>query len=95
MLFIFFFCTFFKKLLSSYKNIFFIELNFGNLSNDFKRILVKVPSPGPNSTILKLFGLPNNSQVEIIQIAIASENKKEIFGEVTKSPLFPNGNLDA
>ena len=95
MSFIFFFCIFFKKLLSSYKNIFFIELNFGNFLNDLRRILVRVPSPGPNSTIVKLFGFPNNSHVEIIQIAIASENKKEILGEVTKSPLFPNGNLDA
>ena len=55
-------------------------------------MFVKLPSPGPNSTILKFFGFPNDSQQEIIQMAIISENKFEIFGDVIKSPLPPKGN---
>ena len=44
--------------------------------------------------ILKFFGLPKSSHEEIIQIAIISENKLEIFGEVIKSPSLPNGSLE-
>ena len=56
-------------------------------------MLVKLPSPGPNSIILKFFGFPNVSQQEIIQIAIISENKFEIVGAVMKSPFLPKGIL--
>ena len=55
------------------------------------RIFAKVPSPGPSSTILKCFGFPNDSQVEIIQIAIISEKIFKILGEVIKSPFLPKG----
>ena len=40
-----------------------------------EELFVKLPSPGPSSTILKFFGLPNRFPAEIIQIAIISENK--------------------
>ena len=38
--------------------------------------------------MLKFFGFPNDSQQATIQIAIISENKLEIFGEVINY-LFP------
>ena len=57
----------------------------------FKRILIRLPSPGPSSTIFILFGLPNFSHVEIIQIDINSEKRLEIVGAVIKSPFSPNG----
>ena len=47
----------------------------------FIKIFVKLPSPGPSSIILKFLGFPKNSQVEINQTAIISENKLEIYGE--------------
>ena len=53
----------------------------------------KLPSPGPSSTKLKILGFPKVSQVEIIHIAIISENKFDIVGDVTKSPFFPKGIL--
>ena len=52
---------------------------------------MRLPSPGPSSTILKIFGFFRFSHVEIIQIAIISENRFEIFGAVIKSPCFPKG----
>ena len=45
-------------------------------------IFVKLPSPGPNSTKLNIFGLLNFSHVEIIQIDISSEKRLEIVGAV-------------
>ena len=71
-----------------------MELNSGNFLKDLKRTFVRLPSPGPSSIILKFFGLPNNSQEATIQTAIISENNCEIFGEVMKSPFFPNGNCE-
>ena len=59
------------------------------------RVFDKLPSPGPSSIILKFLGLPKNSQVEIIQTAIISENKIDIFGAVIKSPFSPKGCLVA
>ena len=35
----------------------------------FKRILIRLPSPGPSSTIFIFSGFPNFSHVEIIQTA--------------------------
>ena len=49
-------------------------------------MLDNLPSPGPNSTILKDFGLPIFSQKEINQIAMISEKIFEMPGEVMKSP---------
>ena len=69
--------------------------NSGNLLNTFNRIFVKLPSPGPSSIMLKFLGLPKECHAEIIQIAIISENKFDIFGAVIKSPFFPKGNLVA
>ena len=78
-------------MLFSNKNTFFTELNSGNFLKDLNKIFIKLPSPGPSSTTLKFFGLPNDSQQVIIQIAIISENKLETFGEVIKSPFLPKG----
>ena len=71
-----------------------IELNSGNFLKDSTKTLDKLPSPGPNSTMLKLLGFPNNSQQVTIQIAIISENIFEILGAVTKSPVLPKGILE-
>ena len=87
---IIFFCIFLNNYFLQIE-IFFIELNSGNCLKDLNKIFVKLPSPGPSSTILKFFGFPNDSQQEIIQIAIISENKFVIFGEVMKSPFSPKG----
>ena len=47
--------------------------------------------PAPNSIKFIFFGEPILSQKPIVQIAIISENRREIFGAVVKSPLIPNG----
>ena len=47
------------------------------------------------SITLKFLGLPKVCHAEIIQIAIISENKFDIFGAVIKSPFFPKGCLFA
>ena len=60
----------------------------------FKSILIKLPSPGPSSTMLIFLGFPNFSHVEIIQIDINSEKRFETVGAVTKSPSSPKGILD-
>jgi hypothetical protein len=82
---------FFKLSLVSYKKIFFAELNLGNFFEISKSIFIRLPSPGPSSTILIFSGLPNFSHVEIIQIDISSEKILEIVGAVIKSPFLPNG----
>ena len=66
-------------------------MNSGNFFEIFKSILIRLPSPGPSSTILIFFGFPNFSHVEIIQIEINSEKRFDIVGAVTKSPLSPKG----
>ena len=50
---------------------------------------------GVASYRLNFFGLPKDSQLATIHIAIISENKSEIFGEVIKSPLLPKGVCEA
>ena len=55
------------------------------------KTFAKLPSPGPSSTKLKVFGFPSFSQTETTHIVMISENKFEIVGAVTKSPWLPNG----
>ena len=93
-LFIFFFCNFCNKLLFSYKKILVALLNIGNFSNVLIKIFVKLPSPGPSSTMINYLGLPKVSQVDTNHIAIISENKFDIPGAVKKSPFFPKGIFD-
>ena len=84
-------CVFFKKLLFSYKNIFIDSLSSGKFFIVLIKTFVKLPSPGPSSTKLKLLGFPNFSQQDISQIVTISENKLDIVGAVIKSPFFPKG----
>ena len=66
-------------------------LSVGNFLKVSTKTFERLPSPGPSSTKLKFFGLPNFSHDETIHIPIISENKLEIVGAVTKSPLLPKG----
>ena len=57
-------------------------MNFGNFLKVLMRFFARVPSPGPSSIILKYFGSPKFFHVEINQIAITSQNKRETLGAV-------------
>jgi len=62
-----------------------------NLLNVATNIRIISPLPAPSSIKLNFLGQFNFSQKEIIQIAIISENKIDISGDVMKSPFFPKG----
>ena len=66
-------------------------VNLGNFLKVLCKILLSDPFPGPSSIKLNFFGLFKFCQVETIHIPIISLNKKEISGEVIKSPFIPKG----
>ena len=84
---------FYKKMTKKTYQAKDLGMEVGKFLKVFTNTSDKLPSPGPSSTKLKILGFPKVSQDEIIHIAIISENKFDIVGDVTKSPFLPKGIL--